>query len=201
MWLERYRYIKDQYYNQSKNKTEIITQLNELVNKENIDIIWPELPAKLKQVVHQYSLGTTSNSFSERRWNNMWCILISEDFHFQELITHNTSRLTVRFPANHRFKVHHNFIARLKLLLTEPFPDEFDIRICKGTLLAPLCDYMLADEKLNCIPLNFEQFRDQNIPKVYLSKGLFDTYYLIIQDQKILKHCYAKFNKVEVSSN
>jgi len=201
MWSDRFQYIKDQYFSLGQRESEVVSQLNELVNKETIDLIWSELPAKLKQVVHQYSLGTTSKTFSERRWINMWRVLIAENFRFQELITHNISTLTVRFPANHRFIVQRNFLARLKLLLTEPFPDEFDIRIYKGTLLAPVCDYMVSDEKLNCIPMNFEQFRDQNIPKVYLSKELFDTYYLIINAQDIIKHCCAKFYKVDINSN
>ena len=201
MWLERFTNIKDQYYNLCQSESAIISQLNDLVNKENIDFIWREFPERFKKVVHQYSLGATSKSFSEKRWDNMWRALIAEDFQFQELITHDKSTLTIRFPANHRFLVHTNFIARLKLMLNEPFPDEFDIRVYKGTLLAPVCDFMVSDEKLNCIPWNYEQFRDQNIPKVYLTKELFDNYYLIIKAQCVIKYCWAKFEKVNLNSS
>jgi hypothetical protein len=201
MWLERFTFIKDRYYNLCQSESEVISQLNDLVNKENIDIIWREFSERFKKVVHQYSLGATSESFSEKRWNNMWRVLIAEGFQFQELITNNKSTLTIRFPANHRFIVHTNFIARLKLIPNEPFPDEFDIRIYKGTLLAPVCDFMVSDEKLNCIPWNYEQFRDQNIPKVYLTKELFDNYYLIIKVPNILKYCWAKFEKVNINSS
>jgi hypothetical protein len=86
-------------------------------------------------------------------------------------------------------------------MLNEPFPDEFDIRVYKGTLLAPVCDFMVSDEKLNCIPWNYEQFRDQNIPKVYLTKELFDNYYLIIKAQCVIKYCWAKFEKVNLNSS
>ena len=201
MWSDRFQYIKDQYFILGRSESEVVSQLNELVNKENIDFIWCEFPEKIKKVVHKYSLGATSESFKEKRWKNMWRTLIAEDFRFQNLITHDASTLTIRFPADHRFMIHTNFIARLKLILNEPLPDEFDIRIYKGTLLAPVCDFMVSDMKLNCIPWNYEQFRDSNIPTVYLSKELFDSYYLIINDKDIVKNCWARFEKVDINSN
>ena len=201
MWSDRFQYIKDQYFNLGQSESEVVSQLNELVNKENIDFVWCEFPEKLKKVVHKYSLGATAESFKERRWNNMWRVLIAEHFRFQDLIIYNKPTLTIRFPADHRFMVHTNFIARLKLILNEPLPDEFDIKILRGTLLAPVCDFVDSDKKLNCIPWNYEQFRDGNIPKVYLSKELFDSYYLIINDKAIVKNCWARFEKVDINSN
>ena len=201
MWLEQFKNIKDQYQNLSISKSNILSQLNDLVTKDNIDFIWSELPAELKQVVHLYSLGATSKSFSARRWSNMWCILISEDFHIEELITHNTSNLTVRFPANHRIIVQKKILARLKLAPAEPFSDEFDITIKKGTILAPMDDFMVSDEKINCIPVNYKNFRDQNIPKGHLSTELMDSFYLIINAKDVIKNCIAIFNKVEINSN
>jgi len=201
MWEEQFNFIKDQYQNLSISKSNILSQLNDLVTKDNIDFIWSELPAELKQVVHLYSLGATSKSFCARRWNNMWRFLISEDFHIEELITHNTSNLTVRFPANHHFIVQRKTLVKLKLEHVKQFPDELDITIKKGTLLAPVDDFMVSDEKINCIPVNYKKFRDQNLPVDFLSMDLLDSFYLIIEAKDVIKNCIAIFNSIEINPN
>ena len=49
MWSDRFQYIKDQYFNLGQSDSEVVSQLNELVNKENIDFVWREFPEKLKK--------------------------------------------------------------------------------------------------------------------------------------------------------
>ena len=194
--MNRFEEIRDHYKNGIITEAEAINELLNLLDSDNIEKIAISLPNGIIRIANENDLGLTALTFKRNRWERLF-YCYPEFLDSQTTIDEKAEveseyfreKLRVIITKGIVFRVKNEFNTIVNLQFKAPYSDSYEVKLKAGSIIKTIKETFAEETKIECIPLDYNNFENAFIKDKYPSSVYYNCYYLLVTLKHLENNC------------